>query len=52
LRKAAVAALGEIAHPDCMPLVDIALNDNDPDVRKLARWAKDQIEASMTVAGE
>ena len=52
LRKAAVAALGEIAHPDCMPLVDIALNDNDPDVRKLARWAKDQIEASISAAGE
>ena len=43
LRKAAVAALGEIKHTDGLPLIEIALNDNDPDVRKLARWAGERI---------
>jgi HEAT repeat protein len=43
LRKAAVAALGELRHVDGLPLLDIVLNDNDPDVRKLARWAIDRI---------
>jgi HEAT repeat protein len=52
LRKAAVAAAGEIAHPSGIPMVDIALNDNDPDVRKLARWAKEKIQSARTVVGE
>ena len=39
--------LGQIKHVDGLPLLEIAKNDNDPDVRKLARWACDQIaEAS------
>jgi HEAT repeat protein len=46
LRKSAVAALGEIRHADGLPLLDIVLNDNDPDVRKLARWAIDRISTS------
>jgi HEAT repeat protein len=43
LRKSAVAALGEIKHVDGLPLLEIAKNDNDPDVRKLARWASERI---------
>lgn len=51
LRKAAVAATGEIARPEGMPIVEEALNDNDPDVRKLARWAKAKIESNVTSVG-
>ena len=49
LRKSAVAALGQIKHLDGLPLLEIAKNDNDPDVRKLARWASDQIAAASEV---
>jgi HEAT repeat protein len=53
LRKAAVAALGEIAHGDGLQFVAIALEDNDPDVRKLARWSTEKIEtASLTASSE
>lgn len=52
LRKAAVAAAGEIAHPDGLSLVGIALEDNDPDVRKLARWANERISAQREAMGE
>ncbi len=45
LRKTAVAALGEIAHPDGLGWVDKAMQDPDPDVRKLARWAKERMAA-------
>jgi HEAT repeat protein len=51
LRKAAIAAVGEIAHVDGLPLVDRAQNDNDPDVRKLARWAKEQIDSANAAFG-
>jgi HEAT repeat protein len=51
VRKTTVAALGEIAHPDGLELIHIAMDDNDPDVRKLARWAKDQVEANVCAAG-
>lgn len=45
LRKAAVAALGEIAHPHARPYLEQALSDSDPDVRKLARWAIGRLDA-------
>jgi HEAT repeat protein len=50
LRKAAIAALGEISHPDGLPYVAKALDDNDPDVRKLARWATEKIETASLAA--
>jgi HEAT repeat protein len=52
LRKAAVAALGEISHPDGLKFVTIALDDNDPDVRKLARWAQEKIETAALAVSE
>jgi hypothetical protein len=51
LRKAAVGALGEIAHADGRPYVDAAFNDPDIDVRKLARWARDKIESAANFHG-
>ena len=50
MRKAAVAAIGEISHPDGLPLLEVALNDNDPDVRKLARWASERIAQAAAEA--
>lgn len=52
LRKASVAAAGEIAHPDGLSLVSAALDDNDPDVRKLARWASGRISEQREAMGE
>jgi HEAT repeat protein len=52
LRKSAVAAMGEIAHTDALPFIEQASNDNDPDVRKLARWSQGQIEAAAVKVGE
>jgi len=46
LRKTAIGALGEIAHPNARPFVEAALRDPDPDVRKLARWARDRLDAA------
>jgi HEAT repeat protein len=43
LRKEAAAALGEIADPAAMPHLDRVINDPDPEVRKNARWAAQQI---------
>ena len=43
LRKEAAAALGEIASPGGLPYLEIASSDVDPDVRKVALWAIDQI---------
>jgi HEAT repeat protein len=51
LRKAAVAALGEIKHVDGLPLLEIAKEDNDPDVRKLARWASERIATAEQAEG-
>ena len=53
LSALAVAALGEISHTDGLQFIAVALDDNDPDVRKLARWAKDKIETAdkVTSAG-
>jgi HEAT repeat protein len=45
LRKAAVSALGEIAHADGRPYIEIALDDADPDVRKIALWAHSRLSA-------
>jgi HEAT repeat protein len=39
LRKEAAAALGEIADPTAQPLLEAVVNDQDPAVRKNARWA-------------
>jgi HEAT repeat protein len=43
LRKGSAAALGEIADPTATPYLDTVLNDPDPEVRKNARWAVQQI---------
>ena len=43
VRKAVVSALGEIKHIDAIPYLQIALQDADPDVRKIARWALHQV---------
>lgn len=48
LRKAAIGALGEIGHADARPYVDAAFDDPDPDVRKLARWARDKLERAVS----
>jgi HEAT repeat protein len=45
LRKEAAAALGEIGHPDGEAFLAIIKDDLDPDVRKNARWALQQIAA-------
>jgi hypothetical protein len=46
LRKEASAALGEIADPAALPFLLPCRDDPDPDVRKLARWAISQCDAS------
>ena len=33
-----------------LPLLEVALNDNDPDVRKLARWASERIAQATAEA--
>jgi HEAT repeat protein len=45
LRKEAAAALGEIADPAAEPFLVLVANDSDPEVRKNARWALQQIVA-------
>ena len=39
LRKESAAALGEIADPSVAPDLERATRDDDPEVRKNARWA-------------
>jgi HEAT repeat protein len=39
LRKEAAAALGEIADASALEWLEPCLDDPDPDVRKLIRWA-------------
>lgn len=46
LRKAAIAALGEIGDPAARRYLEPALEDADPDVRKLARWALGRLESA------
>jgi HEAT repeat protein len=43
LRKESAAALGEIKSPNALPFLQVATEDVDPDVRKIAQWAIDQI---------
>ena len=45
LRKEAAAALGEIADPAAEPFLVLVANDPDPEVRKNARWALQQVVA-------
>ena len=47
----AAAALGEIAHPDGEAFLAVIADDPDPDVRKNARWALQQIAARKARAG-
>ena len=47
----AAAALGEIASADAEPFLALVANDPDPDVRKNARWALQQIAARKAKAG-
>ena len=51
LRKEAAAALGEIADPAAEPYLVLVANDPDPEVRKNARWALQQIAASKAKSG-
>jgi HEAT repeat protein len=44
LRKEAAAALGEIADPAGLPFLAAVIDDPDPEVRKNARWAVQQID--------
>lgn len=50
LRNEAAAALGEIAHPDGEAFLAVVADDQDPDVRKNARWALQQIAAKKAKA--
>jgi HEAT repeat protein len=43
LRKESAAALGEIANPVAAPFLEAVVDDLDPEVRKNARWALQQI---------
>jgi HEAT repeat protein len=51
LRKEAAAALGEIAHHDGEAFLAVVADDPDPEVRKNARWALQQIAARKARAG-
>jgi HEAT repeat protein len=51
LRKEAAAALGEIAHHDGEAFLAVIADDPDPEVRKNARWALQQIAARKARAG-
>jgi vesicle coat complex subunit len=51
LRKEAAAALGEIADRDGEAYLVMVADDPDPDVRKNARWALQQIAAKKARAG-
>src|SRR5262249_61076221 len=51
LRKEAAAALGEIAAGEGEAYLALVANDPDPDVRKNARWALQQIIAKNASAG-
>ena len=46
LRKEAAIALGEIGDPKAIPLLEGALKDPDPDVRKLTQLALKQIQSN------
>lgn len=46
--KAVVSALGEIKHTDATPFLKAALDDPDPDVRKIARWALHQVSPHVS----
>jgi HEAT repeat protein len=50
LRKEAAAALGEIADPAGAPFLEPVLDDADPEVRKNARWAMQQIAQKQAAA--
>ncbi|MFZ5525718.1 MAG: HEAT repeat domain-containing protein [Pseudomonadota bacterium] len=47
LRKEAVIALGETRHESALPAVRLAAEDPDPEVRKVARLALTQLQASQ-----
>jgi HEAT repeat protein len=51
LRKEAAAALGEIASAAGEPFLALVANDPDPDVRKNACWALQQIAPRKAKAG-
>ena len=44
VRKTAVGALGALGHSSCRRYVEQALEDPDPDVRKVARWAQSRLQ--------
>jgi HEAT repeat protein len=50
LRKEVAAALGEIADPAAEPFLAMVVGDMDPEVRKNARWALQQIAARKASA--
>ena len=50
LRKECAAAIGEIADPAGLQFVQQLADDNDPDVRKNARWAIQRITSAQAAA--
>ena len=50
LRKEAVIALGEVGDPRAITQLERALDDTDPDVRKLAKLALASIQMSGAIA--
>jgi HEAT repeat protein len=51
LRKESAAALGEIADPAGAEFLEPVLDDADPEVRKNARWAMQQIALKQAAVG-
>jgi HEAT repeat protein len=51
LRKESAAALGEIADPAGQRFLQPIVDDPDPEVRKNARWAMQQIAARKAALG-
>jgi HEAT repeat protein len=51
LRKESAAALGEIADPGGQKFLEPILDDPDPEVRKNARWAMQQIVSRNAALG-
>jgi hypothetical protein len=52
LRKEAAAALGEISDPGGRQFLEPVLDDPDPEVRKNARWAMQQIVSKKGALGQ
>jgi HEAT repeat protein len=51
LRKEAAFALGEIGDARAMPMLRAVMDDRDPEVRKNARWAMQQMSDGAAASG-